>query len=312
MERSSTTKPLHITPRPFSHTNSSNANSRFFSLPLEIRLIIYDKLLVQSNDLLRTFCTCIFCANLKNPTIGRDRLNPSLLRTNKAIYGEALPILYSKNVFSFFCYGPFAYTNPINISRHRSDVPGTVERAGLDGSEIGLIANRHCPWAGVAKIMKCPSEGAKSYVRRTYFKLDWVYHTVLENFPNQWWQPVESTVLAFFPGLEQIKVQISAKDMPVLALYLVFQRKDLMVARKLDYKSILADAELPLHPEAGAREGLRNIEAICDAVVASQTQGEMKDCSFGVRLVSWTDDYLIAAGSKAMMGISTSIKLGCC
>lgn len=37
--------------------------------------------------------------------------------------------------------------------------------------------------------------------------------------------------------------------------------------------------------------------AICDAVVDSNTHGEMFACVFGVKVVGWTDDYLLAAES---------------
>lgn len=268
--------------------HTSNAGSRFLSLPLEIRLLIYNELLIQSNDLLRTFCTCKFCANLRDPMIGRECLNPTLLRTNRAIYDEALPILYSQNVFSFFCYGPFAYSSRVKVARHRNDVPGTLGRAGFERFEAGIIANRHSEWAGVAKIIKCPSDAAKRHVRRLFFKLHWAHHNVVNNFPNRWWHVVESDVLRSFPGLEQFKVELPVR-VPGLATFLVFQRKDLMAARKLNYKRSLEDAASLIPARAEAREDLRYIEALCDAVVAFQTQGEMEKCNFGVKMVSWTD-----------------------
>ena len=291
--------------------NPSITAFRFLSLPPEIRLIIYNQLLVQSDGLLRTFCTCKFCANLKGHTVGRDCLNPSLLRTNKAIYNEALPILYSKNVFPLFCWGPFGSSTRVNVSRHRPGQHGIMAPAGADGLQVGPIASRLSPWAGVTKILACPSDAAKPCVRRIYFMLDWVYHILLGGFPTQWWQAVETDVLRYFPGLEQMMVQISAKEMPVLSFYLVFQRKNLMAKRAHDYKSILANSASLLLPRAKAREGLRYIEAICDGIVASHTQGEMKNSTFGVKFVTWTDDYLLAAGPKSMKGISTSIYLGC-
>lgn len=52
------------------------------------------------------------------------------------------------------------------------------------------------------------------------------------------------------------------------------------------YKRILVNSASRLCLRAKAREGLANIEAICDAVIASNMQEEMKDCVFGVKLVS--------------------------
>jgi hypothetical protein len=75
----------------------------FFSLPLEIRLHIYYHALINKQR----------CRDLLSPesmvpdqimlTIRKDRkertMTPSILRTCKTIYREALPILYSENVF---------------------------------------------------------------------------------------------------------------------------------------------------------------------------------------------------------------------
>ena len=138
-----------------------NTASPFLSLPPEIRLLIYNELLVQSDDLLRTFCKCNFCARLKHRTIGKDCLTTSLLRTNKAIYNEALPILYAKNIFSFLCYGPFRHSAELGVFTHHLGRPRFIARAGDKGFKIGLLANRYSPWAGVTKIITCPSDTAK-------------------------------------------------------------------------------------------------------------------------------------------------------
>ena len=283
----------------------------FLSLAPEIRLLIYNELLVQSDDLLRTFCKCNFCARLKHLILGKNCLTISLLRTNKAIYNEALPILYAKNLFSFLCYGPFQHSAELGVFTHHLVRPRFIARAGDKGFKIGLLANRYSPWAGVTKIITCPSDIAKLHVRRVFLKLLWIYHTTLDGFPMQWWQPVESDALRLFPGLEQVTVDLSPKEMPVSTLHIVLQRKDLMTERRQNYKSILADLATPLHPSAKARDGSISMEAICDAVVESHTQGEMKDCIFGVKTVSWTDDYLLAADPNSVKEIDTIIHLGC-
>ena len=291
----------------------TNTAFPFLSLPPEIRLLIYNELLVQSNDLLRTFCKCKFCARLRRRTvtIGKDCLTTSLLRTNKAIYNEALPILYAKNLFSFLCYGPFRYSAELAVLTHRLGRPGIMARAGDKDFKIGLLANCYSPLAGGTKIITCPSDTAKPHVRRISLTLLGEYHTTLDGFPTHWWQPVESDALRLFPGLEQITVDLLRKEMPVSTLRMVLQRKDLMTERRQNYKSILAKLATPLHPSAKAREGLISMEAICDAVVDSHTQGEMKDCIFGVKTVSWTDDYLLAANPDSVQEIDTSIHLGC-
>ncbi len=284
METSTSPMPKDLASRLSPNTETSSPGARFLNLPLEVRLLIYDKLLVQSDSLIRTFCTCKFCANLKSPSIGRESLSPSLLRTNKAINNEALPILYAKNIFAFFCYGPFAFTSQLNVSRVRSDRLGTVQRADIDELTFGPVANRHHAWAGVAKIIKCPSDRAKLHIRRISFKLDFIFQRVLDNFPNQWWQPVESEVLRFYPNLEHIELQILLSQMRTPVFHLVLQRKDLMAGHEQDRKTVM------VHSRVAAGDGLSGMEAVCDAVIASQTQGEMKNCKFGVKTISWTDD----------------------
>ena len=293
--------------RPSARTPTLGAESAFLNLPLEIRLLIYDELLVQPDELIRTFCTCRFCAHLQSPPLGRDCLNPSLLRTNKAILTETLPILYSKNVFLFSCYGPFTYVTRMNFSRLRRNEITTMERAGTNGSPTGPLANRDSPWAGVARINKCPSDSAKPHVRRLFLRLDYVYHRVLESFPNQWWYAVESDVLRFFPGLEQIVVQISVKQIRMLAFTLVFRRKDLIPPSVEDYKSILARAA-SLHPSAG--EDLRNLETVFDEIVVSQTQGELKHCRFGAITGSWTHLSFVDAEDVGSTEKIFSVRLG--
>lgn len=180
-------------------------------------------------------------------------------------------------------------------------VPGPVAR------QSGLVAERHRPWAKVARMIACPCDAAKVYVGRIVLQLDWVYDVFLKKYPtNQWWKEIESDVLRYYPGLKHIVVQVSARGTTMPAFRLVFQRKDLRaVARGQDYKSVLADAISPFH-----RAGSLNIEAICNAVVASQTEGELKSCTFGVEMVSWTNDNLFEKGLGIMKGKCSSIHLG--
>ena len=304
---------LHRTLRHSPNANTSTAKPNLFSLPFEIRLLIYDQLLVQSDDLLRTFCTCKFCADLKNPSIGRECLNPSLLRTSRAVHDEALPILYSKNIFSFFCWGPFICANFVPSRRDRArrfyhaSQPSKCRR-----TVFGPIANRHSTWAGAARIITCPSDAAKFHVRRIFFKLNWWYHRILDCFPNEWWHLVESDILRLFPALEQIEIQISGEPMSGLEMFTVFRRKDLMAECKQDYHSALASAASRF-PGSAAGEDVRvhYIEALCDAVVTSQTSKNMKNCSFGLDIVSLTHGEMKTSGSRNLMETGTKIHVGC-
>jgi hypothetical protein len=88
----------------------------FFSLPLEIRLSIYRHALINKSREGGRFSRCMVqdqimirirkdredrtMAPTVFGTVREDRtMAPTLLRTNKQIYREALPILYSENVF---------------------------------------------------------------------------------------------------------------------------------------------------------------------------------------------------------------------
>ena len=312
MEPSNAVMSPRGTPRLSPNVNTPAAKMNLFSLPFEIRLLIYDQLLIQSDDLLRTFCTCKFCADLKNPSIGRECLNPSLLRTNRAVHDEALPILYSKNVFSFFCWGPLGCSN--QFSRYSGctlRVCHASQPSRCRNTVLGPIANRHSTWAGAARIITCPSDAAKFHVKRIFFKLNWVYHRILDYFPNEWWHLVERDILRLFPGLEQIEIQITAEATSRLAIFTVFRRKDLIAECKHDHHSPLANAASRLHSRAGAREDLHYVEALCDAVVASYMFKEMKDCSFGLDIVSWTHDDVKPTGSRNLMDTGTKIRFGC-
>ena len=157
--------------------DTSNAGPHFFSLPLEVRLLIYENLLVQSGGLPRTFCTCEHCAKLDPAIIGRECLNPSLLRTNRAILHEALPVLYARNVFCCFCYGRCTYVFGIMSSprtlRKREDV-------------IDLDAHHPHPRAGVGRVVNCPCDAAKSHVKRISLNMDQLFLQILEGYPRRW------------------------------------------------------------------------------------------------------------------------------
>jgi hypothetical protein len=81
-------------------------------LPAELRLEIYSKLLILPEPI-------EFVADY-GPSLpplfrsGRDGLHPAILRTNRKMYGEASPLLYSNNRFQFpevFSSAPLAPTH---------------------------------------------------------------------------------------------------------------------------------------------------------------------------------------------------------
>lgn len=104
-----------------------------YAIPLEVRFIIYDHLLVSASSI---------STKQANKLLGRKRsillsehnpisdISATLLRTCRKVYNEALPILYGRNVFSF--------PNPEAIEKFRD--------SGIDnwsqGMHIGVII---CP-----------------------------------------------------------------------------------------------------------------------------------------------------------------------
>ena len=316
MEPSTSSKPSQVAIRPAPDADISMARLNFFSLPCEIRILIYNQLLIQSDKLLRTLCTCKFCTQLKypttgTPTMGTECLTPSLLRTNRAIYDEALPILYSKNTFSFFCWGPFGCAN--SFSRYRN-ITRKVCHASQDSpclnNVLGPIANRYSGWAGAARIIQCPYDAARLRVRRIFFKLSWMYHEILDHFSDVWWRLVESDVLRLFPGLDQIEIQLLA-DVSRPAIFLVFRRKGSMTARKRGSYDFMMEAASWSDLRPRASDNKHNIPVLVKAVSISHKQWEMKDCSFGLDVVRWTDDDLKPTGSKAFMHLGCGVHLGC-
>ncbi len=107
-----------------------------YAIPLEIRFIIYDHLLVsassistkQANKLLGGKRSILLSDH--NPI---SDISATLLRTCRKVYNEALPILYGRNVFSF--------PNPEAIEKFRD--------RGIDGWSRGrhivvIICSMQC------------------------------------------------------------------------------------------------------------------------------------------------------------------------
>ncbi|EPE34205.1 hypothetical protein GLAREA_07218 [Glarea lozoyensis ATCC 20868] len=87
----------------------------FFNFPLEIRLQIYNSLLIYHDTIIFRACGGSLLPPLYLP---QDHdLHPALLRLNKHIYNEASPSLYSHNRFQFpdiLTPGPWTYSARIH------------------------------------------------------------------------------------------------------------------------------------------------------------------------------------------------------
>ena len=136
--------------------------SKFFKLPLELRLEIYNGCLVakealklkltiqlrrrRSSNISTDFPDddAIISKRAKfSVSLSSDQWGPSLVLVNRQIYIETIPILYGLNQFEFFKWKDFEYFRTISgercISHMRSvSVPFPVPRCLMDPFKIEL------------------------------------------------------------------------------------------------------------------------------------------------------------------------------
>ena len=148
---------------------------QFLKLPLEIRLLIYKELFAPPLDAWPALC-CLSCQQttrdwqLDLPDFIDKPIFPAILRTNKTLLEEGLPIMYSNNDFKIICDKKEAYS-----STDRFIVP---ER---------------------------PITG--SHVKHGEVLLPWF--EVLETFPMTW-RSVEPRILAVYGNLETITLALKS------------------------------------------------------------------------------------------------------
>lgn len=90
-------------------TNKSEQQFRLLDLPAELRIQIYDLLLVSRFKSQKHSTLAVGQKNVlldMNPDPEYRTMEPSILQTCKQIYREAVPILYSQNVFYIEIPGP--------------------------------------------------------------------------------------------------------------------------------------------------------------------------------------------------------------
>lgn len=105
----------------------TDSSYSFFTLPIELRLNIYEICMTDNDDQLVKMWT-------SGPECYKKR-SSELLRTCKAVYEEALPVLYSNHIFDaespddllagLVCFGNFAHAHikhiQISLGRHTGD-----------------------------------------------------------------------------------------------------------------------------------------------------------------------------------------------
>ncbi|KAL7621085.1 hypothetical protein AAE478_008397 [Parahypoxylon ruwenzoriense] len=108
----------------------------FLNFPVEIRLGIYSELLVRDDPV--EFGADHGPRNPRLIRVGKQGLNPALLRVNKMVNREAIPFLYSNNRFRF----PDAYTSfnaATDSISYSSDVPYIAPFLQQIGANAGLL-----------------------------------------------------------------------------------------------------------------------------------------------------------------------------
>ncbi|RDL33894.1 Uncharacterized protein BP5553_08262 [Venustampulla echinocandica] len=158
---------------PATNNVKANNNVSFLSLPLEIRLQIYDLLLVSRYDPAQNPSWAVGNTHQKRIILDMDQspeyrtMEPGILRTCKQIYHEANPILYSDNVFKIggaeYMFRFIVRVGPVNIQFVKSiyiwvhwlsDLHPWLqlfpilakEATGLRNVEFEWGANREFPW----------------------------------------------------------------------------------------------------------------------------------------------------------------------
>ena len=259
---------------------------RFMELPVEIRLLVYNELMVHNVDLYRARChSCRpreehyshMC--LKQPTIP---VCTQILRTSKQIYSETLPILYLKNIVHIDClecensmFAPLWFTI-LKLHNFRTELiecyPGHVKHV----ENIAIVSVTPDP---------CQFES-------------------ITDFPL-YWPLFESQVLSCYKNTKRISLRfrMSLRCGPEsqygFTLDLVRRGCKPTTERVYDYKSVIAEwtANNLRQPS------LVSLEKTCDAVLLSHSQGLLKNTAFAVQSICWKPK---SADGKAIL-----LYLGC-
>ena len=169
----------------------------FTKLPAEIRLIIYKELLVRNNRPELCFCSRdLHRAYSQLPKFG---VHPAILRTCKTIYYEALPILYTENVFEILCV------------------------FGQLGKQY--LWYRTC---GPSLLLTCPTPQASIYLQQVFLTFTDIIRPFNDMGLNsddikqfaRCWPRIEQETLELYPNVKSIFVQIHQENFQSICLKL--------------------------------------------------------------------------------------------
>ncbi len=279
-----------------SSTTSSRSASRFLRLPVEIRLLIYHKLLTQDLKTPRTFCPHdhqhFRLRDTPDSTIYR-----SILSTCKSIKDEALPILYTNNTIQLTC------------DLRDNENPGFGQYPPL--------------WTGIENhhFQRSLGEKTRDLVKNVSIGYDTGYHS---NFCNedefdmehhiatfvQSWPMMEELLLRYYPNLETVdlglRVDHSYPPTPMVHIHLNRQQSQKTEAE--DVQDYMAGIEkrlqlfVPVDPslfppssidchQRDLKRRLADVRTLAESILISHHQGTLRNAIFRVHEIRFEETY---------------------
>ena len=253
------------------HVERTAPNSTFFkfmALPIDVRVMIYDELLVQDFDLCRTSCESCSVRWAYSAT-PMDSASPvsyahlacaQILRTNKQICSEAIARLYFKNTvhikcrkceaseFFFLDLWPCLVEPYRHLSTHYDHYYPHVKNIAIV-YEVGLAMPCH----------------------------------LLATFTARW-PIIDDTIIRRYENTKHISLRIRSSDMSEITVNLARQKHNPSTVRVHDYESVLARANVN---DQNDIVGTRALVTICDDIILSHACGGLRFPEFAVRSIHW-------------------------
>ena len=237
----------------------------FMKLPAEIRLQIYEELVVPKFDLYRARCSSCWLRVKFHPydkKSYRSLAYTHILKTSKQNYSETLPIIYSKTTVHVKCR--------------------KCERSQCTGL-----------WACQVEPHDLGSDGIEHYHRHikniaiTYEAGLVKYHTVTTEFPNHW-PTIEREILKGYQNTEHISLRFRL-GYTYVTFDLVRRSCDPPTERVHDYESVLAqhNAYRLKYMDYRGTTALEALVETCDAIVLSHAQEGLARTAFAVQSIRW-------------------------
>ena len=231
------------------HPTTPTKGCPFLEIPAEIRLQIYEELLVRDGE-------SVLCAGENHPNVGhefhqRGSLFPEILRTNKSIYEEALPTLYSKNKFNILCD----------------------------------LNDRYVKVSEGNRFIECANELARGSLKTAVAHFTFGHYHALDGYWlyfEQSWDKVEAELLDIYPNIEHLTIAINCATV----IHMDMARKQAQLKPEIaqSYKEYLASERFSVvQPDV-----MYQIEVLCDEILHHGSEGKFKSAVFAVKAVRWT------------------------